>query len=212
MTIDIAVTFANECDYLRDLIKHLRVIKLTSSTPIDIYIQADSTKLNQCGRNAIATGTDIIKKVVEFPFEGDFAKFKNNLFEICEGDYIYQVDADEIPTTVQILYLTNMVIQDPNIDLIHIPRINIVNGITEEDIAKWGWRITDLHGKKIINFPDYQGRFYKNTHNVRWGGKVHERIQGSYLTEHLPAVPEMSMIHIKGIDRQRKQNEMYEKL
>ena len=36
-------------------------------------------------------------KVIEFPLNGHFSNFKNNLKENCSGDWIFQIDADEYP-------------------------------------------------------------------------------------------------------------------
>ena len=33
-------------------------------------------------------------KVIEFPLNGHFSNFKNNLKENCSGDWIFQIDAD----------------------------------------------------------------------------------------------------------------------
>ena len=37
-------------------------------------------------------------KVIEFPLKGHFSNFKNNLKEHCTGDWVFQIDADELPT------------------------------------------------------------------------------------------------------------------
>jgi hypothetical protein len=93
-----------------------------------------------------------------------------------------------------------------NIDLFLIPRVNIVNGLTEEDIRRWGWRINE---KGWVMFPDYQTRLYRNTEEIKWEGNVHERIVGHKTTAPLPDEEEWCLYHIKEIERQRKQNDYY---
>ena len=42
---------------------------------------------------------------------------------------------------------------NPTIDLFWIPRVNTVEGLTQEHIDKWSWQVND---KGWVNFPDYQ--------------------------------------------------------
>jgi hypothetical protein len=87
-----------------------------------------------------------------------------------------------------------------------IPRVNIVNGLTEEDTRRWGWRVNE---KGWVMFPDYQTRLYRNTEEIKWEGKVHERIIGYKTQAPLPDEEEWCLYHIKEIERQRKQNDYY---
>jgi hypothetical protein len=66
--------------------------------------------------------------------------------------------------------------------------------------------------KPINAWPDYQTRIYRKTSEIEWEGKVHERIKGYNTFSVLPAEKEYALYHPKGIERQEKQNEMYEKL
>ena len=84
-----------------------------------------------------------------------------------------------------------------------------VEGITDEWIQRWGWRVTE---KGWINYPDYLSRVFKNNDDIRWEGKVHERITGCKTYSHLPPHEELSLYHPKTIKKQEKQNELYEKI
>ena len=87
-----------------------------------------------------------------------------------------------------------------------MPRVNIVNGITQEDVKKWGW----VQNEKGWNmWPDFQTRIFQNTKNIKWQGKVHERIVGFKTWSHLPEEEQWSLYHIKEVERQRSQNELY---
>ena len=91
------------------------------------------------------------------------------------------------------------------VDLIHVPRINTVSGLTDEHIKKWGWSVNE---KGWVNFPDYQGRIYRK--KMSWYGKVHERIIGGQKFATLPNDDEDYCIqHHKEISRQEKQNNFY---
>lgn len=142
-------------------------------------------------------------------FENDFATFKNKLNEFCQGDYIFNIDPDELPHTNLIKSIPEIIESNPNVELYWIPRINIVEGITQEDINRYGWRLNE---NNYINHPDYQSRIYKRSSNIKWVGKVHEQIKGELAYTHLPPVDEWSLYHKKNITKQRKQNELYNKI
>ena len=96
-----------------------------------------------------------------------------------------------------------------DVDLILIPRIKIVERITEEHMEMWGWGRTE---KGWINYPDFQSRVFRNSPNIRWQRKVHEQIQGCKTYSHLPPHEELSLYHIKTIEKQEKQNELYQRM
>ena len=82
---------------------------------------------------------------------------------MCSGDYVFHLDADEIPHETLIEQL-HTILDMNDIDLVWIPRINTVEGITQEHIDKWGWKVTS---KGWINYPDYQARVYKNVDKTK---------------------------------------------
>ena len=92
------------------------------------------------------------------------------------------------------------------IELFLVPRVNIVEGITQEDIKKWGWVQND---KGWNMWPDYQTRIFQNKKDIRWQGNVHERIVGFKTWAHLPQEERWSLYHIKDVERQRSQNDLY---
>jgi len=139
----------------------------------------------------------------------DFATHKNYLNSKCTGDYIFQIDADELPHPNLIKSLPTILESNSNLDLFQVPRVNTVEGITPEHIQKWGWRVDD---KGRINWPDSQGRIYKNSPNIKWEGKVHERIIGIKTYTKLPKKEEYALYHPKDIKRQERQNEFYNSL
>jgi glycosyltransferase involved in cell wall biosynthesis len=139
-----------------------------------------------------------------FDWNDNFADFKNKLNSYCTGDYIYQIDADEMISEYIVKNLHQILEMNPNVDLIFVPRINTVDGITQEHIDMWRWNVND---KGHINFPDMQGRIYKK--NLDWYGKVHERIIGGSKFATLPYDEEYCIQHHKTIQRQEKQNKYY---
>jgi hypothetical protein len=93
---------------------------------------------------------------------------------------------------------------NPTVDLFKVPRINTVEGLTDEHIEKWGWSI---NSKKWINFPDYQTRIYRS--KLRWYKKVHEVIVGHKVSSVLPDSEQYCILHHKTIERQESQNKFY---
>jgi len=139
-----------------------------------------------------------------FDFNNDFAEWKNKLNDYCSGDYIFQLDGDEIVNPILVKNLKRILEVNPAVDLFLVPRINIVNDITEYDIKLWKWTINE---KGWINWPDKQGRIYKK--GLKWSGNVHETISEAKLTVTLPETQEFSLIHIKDIKKQKEQNNKY---
>lgn len=139
-----------------------------------------------------------------FDWNNNFADWKNILNDYCTGDYIYQLDADEMISQYIVENLHLILEMNPEVDLIFIPRINTVNGLTQEHVNKWGWRVNE---NGWVNFPDMQGRVYRK--NMSWYGKVHERIIGGNKFASLPNDEEYCIQHHKTIERQERQNNFY---
>ena len=147
-------------------------------------------------------------KVYQRKWNGDFAEHKNSVIENCSGDYIFHFDADEYPHET-LLSQIKQIIEMNDVDLIWIPRVNTVEGLTNEWSNKWRWRVTE---KGWVNYPDYQPRVFRNREDIRWTRKVHEYIQGCKTYAHLPPHEELSLYHPKTLDKQIKQNELYSKI
>ena len=142
-------------------------------------------------------------------FDGDFSRWKNILNRSCSGDYIFQIDADEMPTEYMMGIIPQIIESNP-VDLIRVPRINTVEGLTEEHIKNWGWNVND---KGWINYPDYQWRIYKKDPRIQWHGNVHEKIIGHSTFANLPMEEtELALHHDKTIEKQEKQNNYYNTL
>ena len=136
----------------------------------------------------------------------DYSGQKNHLKNMCSGDYIFNLDADELPNKWLVKNIKVILEANPSIDLYWVPRINTVEGLTQEHINAWGWRVNE---KGWVNFPDYQGRIWRNRPNIMWKNKVHEVLTGYKEHTYLPAEEEFCFYHPKDIKRQEKQNEFY---
>ena len=204
MTISYAITVHNE---LEELMKLLDFLNNNIREEDEIVVQYDENGVT----NEVLEFLNIKKEihgytVIGFPLNKDFATYKNNLKANCTKDYIFQIDADEIPNEVMIAYLPEVLESNP-VDIIFVPRVNTVNGLTQEHIQKWRWNVNE---KGWVNWPDYQTRIYKNTEDVTWMNKVHEKITGYDTFSNFPAEEHWALYHPKQIDRQEQQNQFYE--
>ena len=147
--------------------------------------------------------------VIEFPLKGNFSVFKNNLKKYCTGEWIFQIDADEY-VTIEFLQNLHVILQDnPTIDVFLLPRINTVEGLTQEHINKWRWNVNE---KGWVNFPDLQPRILQNSPKINWDNKVHEVLMGHNTWATLPLEDDYCLYHPKHIERQERQNNLYDLL
>ena len=148
-------------------------------------------------------------KVIEFPLNGHFSNFKNNLKEHCIGDWIFQIDADELPHESLIVNLKSLLEVNTTTEMLLVPRVNIVKGLTQEHINQWRWNVNE---KNWVNWPDYQTRIIQNSPKIKWQNKVHEQIIGISTKGALPMEEEWCLYHSKDIKRQEIQNKFYNTL
>ena len=209
ISITYAITVCNELEEITKLVDFLnnRIHKED-----EILIQYDS----ESSTKPIIDYLTIISqlhntniKVISYPLNGDFASFKNNLKNHANGIFIFQIDADEIPSEDFIENIKDMLEYNKDVDLFFVPRVNTVDGLTKEHIKKWGWKVNELGW---VNFPDYQTRLYRRTSEIHWQGNVHERIVGYNTLSALPAEERYCLYHHKKIERQEKQNAFYDTL
>jgi glycosyltransferase involved in cell wall biosynthesis len=144
--------------------------------------------------------------IIQFPLKGNFAAFKNNLKANCKGAWIFQIDADEYLSESLLANLPTILQSNPTVDLFLVPRVNTVEGLTQEHINKWQWRVDE---KGWVNFPDYQTRILQNSPKINWASKVHEVLTGHNNYVLLPAEEAYCLYHPKGIERQERQNAYY---
>lgn len=206
MKITYAITVCNEILELKKLLNTLFEYNIQEKH--EIIVLQDSSKYNEEMDEYLEYLKDNSKVFVHHSFlNKDFATFKNNLLNVSNGDYIFQIDADEIPSENILKYLEYILEENSDIDCFKVPRRNIVEGITEEHLKKWGWRM-DENG--YINPFDPQMRIFKNNGNISWVNKVHEKLVGYKKISILPN--EFFLWHIKSIQKQELQNKFYEKI
>jgi len=203
MKISYSILTHNETDSLSELIQFLVKHKDEEDEIVILDDYSDNEKTKEI--------LDTMCSIHEIKFEQrhlhkDYAGQKNYLTGMCKGQYIVNIDADEIPHKSLMKNLKPILEANPTIDLYWVPRVNTVDGITQEHIDKWRWNVNE---KGWVNFPDYQGRIWRNRQNIKWKNAVHEVLFGYKEHTYLPAEEEFSFYHPKDIDRQEKQNAFY---
>jgi glycosyltransferase involved in cell wall biosynthesis len=203
MKISYAITVCNELEEIKRLVTFLLEHKRIEDEIVILY---DEKNGNQEVLEFLIpfNNTPNVQTYKSFEWDNNFANWKNKLNEYCNGDYIYQIDADEMISEYMIKNLHEILSMNPEVDLVFVPRINTVNGLTQEHIQKWRWSVNE---KGWVNFPDVQGRVYRK--GMSWYGKVHERIIGGQRFSSLPLDKEYCIQHHKEIKRQEKQNNFY---
>jgi hypothetical protein len=91
------------------------------------------------------------------------------------------------------------------------PRINDFIGVNHQNATQWGWRLTPYENRFIVNWPDPQGRLFKNIPNLRWERRLHEKIEGAKTFTYLPYEYDYSLYHYKTIEKQIETNLKYNK-
>ena len=253
--ISYAITVCSELKELENLLDSLGN-KIPNNTESEIVILCDTLNGNVSGvvdiyNRFLDTFNPVYDHILEVkPFEKDFADHKNYLNALCEGEWILQLDADEDVTQELIYYLDEIIKSPDEFDIIGIPRVNIVNGLTARWADIWHWNLKvdksteclgqyDMLGAEafklldsmdaivdtndmascggfiynpiLVNFPDYQLRFYRNSPEISWQGKVHEKINGGKICL-IPESVVYCLKHIKSIDKQVQQNKLYENI
>ena len=177
----------------------------------EIVVQCDkgntTPEVYKVFNSGVLKGVSAHVKIIEFPLNGHFSNFKNNLKENCSGDWIFQVDADELPHESLITNLKELLKLNPTTEMFLVPRVNTVEGLTSEHVNKWRWNVNE---NGWINWPDYQTRIIQNSPKIKWQNKVHEQLVGISTKGALPMEESWALYHPKTIKRQEAQNSFYD--
>lgn len=205
MKISYAITVCNEFEEIQRLINFLFKHKQKQD---EIVVLFDHTKGTEEVWNYLLSVEKRLGVLNRLPFKNNFGEWKNKLTNMCTGDYIFQIDADEVPNKTLINHLPE-VLELNDVEALRVSRVNTVEGLTKKHIDEWGWIVSDS-GK--VNWPDPQWRIYKNDPKIRWKNKVHEVLDGYTTKADLPYLEEWALYHPKTIEKQEKQNSYYDTL
>lgn len=185
------------CNESRELFSLLGLLTRVIDDEDEINVVADSNNI-----------TDKVERVLEHfkdrinVFKRPFDVFHENAqfhIEKATGDYIFGMDADEMPQE-KLIKNIKKVIKETGAEIIAIPRINIHPDITEKDAKDFGFNINEVG---FINWPDYQMRIYKRCDYIHWTKELHTKLTGSQKVIGIEAEPMLALWHIKSMDKQK---------
>ena len=200
MKISYAICVCNEHLELNSLLSFLSRV---ADNEDEINILVDSGKVTDEVRAVLKK---FEKRIVvnERKFCGNFSKHRNYHITKCKGEYIFVLDADEIPQEALVKNIRNF-----DSDILYVPRMNIIPGHTEEWCKRMKFSVNEVGW---INWPDYQGRYFKNNGKILWSLGLHERLIGSDKVAQLQAIPQLALWHVKSVEKQDKQDTFYKNL
>ena len=201
MKISYGITVHNEAEELNKLLEILKK-NIGNEDEIVICVDGDDEKVEAILGEYLSENKAIVYKR---KLDGNFADHKNSVIEKSSGDYIFHIDADEYPNEILLQQLPQ-ILEINEVDLVWIPRVNTIEGMEQQHIQKWGWRVSE---KGWVNYPDYQARVFRRDNEIRWTRPLHEYITGCKTYSHLPPHEELSLYHPKTIQRQEEQNLFY---
>ncbi len=186
MKISYGLTVCNEHEELQNLITY---IKNRIDSEDEIVVVYDQNRVTQEVMSILEQHKETIH-YYPFDFQQNFLENKNYMNSKCSGDYIFQIDADEIPEEFLIQNLKAVLEMNP-VDLLITPRKNLVTGLTSEHISRWSWHISE---QGCVNWPDCQKRIYKNDPLIKWSGhQIHGMVEGYKTYIQLPLEEEWSI-------------------
>ena len=143
MKISYAITVCNEHKEIEKLLTFLFEHKRPEDQVV-VQMDMDATKevIDICERFEGKPMSEY--SLIQFELNKNFAEYKNNLNKHCDGNWIFQIDADEIPNEYLIEALPFILEANDDTEAFWVPRVNTVAGITDEHITKWGWNVTCL--------------------------------------------------------------------
>jgi len=195
MKLSYAITVCNESKELYSLISFLKTVKDLDD---EINVLVDSKHVSSQVLKVIEFfKSDIV--INERDFCGSFSDHRNYQISKCNGDYIFIIDADEMPQESLIKNIKQAIIDIDDVEIIHVPRINICPGYTQEWIQKCNFTVNEVGW---INWPDYSVRVFKNIPSIRYNNNLHEKISSSGKSAAIPANPLLALWHIKSVEKQ----------
>lgn len=228
MKISYLVTCCSETDTLSRLLDKLTFSISGTVDEIVVVVDKDS-KENPPTKNILSEFiSNVVKKdsikILYHSLDRNYGEHKNWGNNQCSGDWIFQIDGDELPADYILSDNLRSILESNNhIELILVPRVNDFRGVTDQDARRWGWVLTEMEffrpcenkmvKSSVISFPDWQTRIYKNIPDrIKWVNRLHERIHGHNQYSLLPENPEYSLYHDKTIEVQNRTNERYNQM
>lgn len=184
------------CNESRELYSLLHFLSKTIDPTDNVNVVVDHNRKTEKVGLVIEHFKDFIT-VYERPFDNFY---DNSMFHIekASGDFVFHIDADEMPREYLIKNVKDILTQS-GAEILCVPRINIDPGYTEEFLKKCKYNVNDLGW---INWPDYQMRIFKKCEHITWTNEMHPKLTGTDKIVLLKAEPKIALWHIKSIEKE----------
>ena len=137
MKLSYAITVCNEHKEVKKLLTFLFEHKRKED---QVVVQMDTSATKEvwdvCERFESNPASEY--RLVSHGLNKNFAAYKNNLNKNCDGDWIFQIDADEVPNEYLLEALPFILEANEDTEAFWVPRVNTVAGITEEHVSILG--------------------------------------------------------------------------
>ena len=184
------------CNESRELYSLLNFLSKTIDDEDEINVVVDSNRITDRVESVLEHFKERIT-VFKRPFD-NFCINSNFHIEQATGEYIFGLDADEMPQELLIKNLKN-IIKESGAEIIAVPRINIDPGYTEAFLERCNYKINDVGW---INWPDFQTRIFKKCDHIKWTDEMHTKLSGTNKAVALKPEPKLAMWHIKSIEKE----------
>jgi len=209
MKISYLISCHNETTTLANLLNRIKNYLTNDREVVILHHPSENTETD-----------DIVSKFIQdvpgtiylrHDLNNNYGEHKNWGLAHCTKDYVFQIDGDELPSEILLDNLDAFLESNPSTELFWVSRINDFKGVTPEIAKQWGWNLTmsPTYNRPIINWPDPQGRLIKRLPEIKWYGRLHERIVGNKTFAYLPFQEELAIYHDKTIEKQLETNRRY---
>lgn len=162
MKISYLVTCSTENETLSNLLEKLDLVIPYEED--EVVVVADKDTENDV-TNSVLNRFSNKFRILYHPLAKNYGAHKNWGAEQCKGEWIFQIDGDELPADYTIGENIHAIIAaNPNVDLIYVPRINDFKGVTPEHARHWNWKLspsTSIIHEKVIDTNSIEYKFLK---------------------------------------------------
>jgi glycosyltransferase involved in cell wall biosynthesis len=134
----------------------------------------------------------------------NFSGQRNYLKSLCKTDFLFMMDADELPTPSLIEALPEIVgiMDSKNIDAVSVPRLSVVHD-KEDPVDARTITFSEADPREQL------ARIIRNVAYLKFTNPVHERLVGVRRQACLPNKLKYSIFHVKGRSRCLEQRAFY---
>lgn len=184
------------CNESRELFSLLNFLGEAKDPEDDIQVVVDSRNVTDKVEQVLDYFSEKIK-VLRRPFDNFHTNAQFHA-DNATGDYIFGIDADEMPQW-GLVKTVKRIIAETGVEILYVPRMNIHPGATEKFTQDYGFQTNEAG---FVNWPDYQGRVWKRCPYIKLTEELHTKLTGSDKVLAIKPDVSLGIWHIKSIEKQ----------